>query len=234
MSSRRLPILIAFVVLLAAAVAVVLLTRDDEQGGGEPTGAYPEGCEPVAESDLPGPQEFSLSAPKGPPPSGPLQATITTNCGEMVADLDTENFPETAASFAYQAEEGVYDDNVIFRVEPDFVFQTGSPTQDATGDAGYSISEKVPAGTEYLRGTVAMGKSAIDPAGGSSSQYFIVTAPADAGLPPDYAVVGQVREEDFDVLDRINELAGTPDPATGQSEPQEPLVVSSVEISAEG
>lgn len=236
MSSRRLPILIAFLVLLAAAIAVVLLTRDEGEGGGEAaTGAYPEGCEPVAESDLPGPQEYSLKAPEGPPPSGPLEATITTNCGELVADLDTERFPETVASFVQQADEGVYDDNVIFRVEPDFVFQTGSPTQDATGDAGYSISERVPQGTEYLRGTVAMGKSAVDPRGGSSSQYFVVTAPADAGLPPDYAVVGQVQEEYFDVLDRINELAGTPDPATGQSEPKEPLVVSSVEISeAEG
>lgn len=231
MSAKRLPILIAFVVLLVAAVAVVLLTRDEPETGGADAAAYPEGCEPVAESDLPEPREYSLSAPDGPPPEGPVEATIATNCGELVADLDTRGFPKTVASFIQQADEGVYDDNVIFRVEPDFVFQTGSPTQDATGDAGYSIAEDVPPDTEYLRGAVAMGKSAVDPPGGSSSQYFVVTAPADGGLPPDYAPVGQVQEESFDVLDRINELAGTPDPATGQSEPTAPLVVFSVSIS---
>ena len=50
-----------------------------------------------------------------------------------------------------------------------------------------------------------MAKTAVEPPGASGSQFFVVTAPADAGLPPDYAVLGKVGEG-TEVVDAIGKL----------------------------
>ena len=50
-----------------------------------------------------------------------------------------------------------------------------------------------------------MAKTAVEPPGASGSQFFVVTAPADAGLPPDYAVLGKVTDG-MDVVDAIGKL----------------------------
>ena len=55
-----------------------------------------------------------------------------------------------------------------------------------------------------------MAKGQDEPAGASGSQFFVVTA-EDAGLPPDYALLGKVTAGQ-DVVDKIG-VAET-DPAT--------------------
>jgi peptidyl-prolyl cis-trans isomerase B (cyclophilin B) len=45
-----------------------------------------------------------------------------------------------------------------------------------------------------------------EPRGTSGSQFFIVTA-EDAGLPPDYAVLGEI-VEGLDVVEKIGRLGG--------------------------
>ena len=50
-----------------------------------------------------------------------------------------------------------------------------------------------------------MAKTVAEPVGASGSQFFIVTAPADAGLPPDYAVLGEVTKG-MDVVGAISKL----------------------------
>ena len=57
------------------------------------------------------------------------------------------------------------------------------------------------------------------PAGTSGSQFFVVTAD-DAGLPPDYALVGEVTDGK-DAIDRIAKV-----PANGNEEPIIPIVIS--------
>jgi cyclophilin family peptidyl-prolyl cis-trans isomerase len=49
-----------------------------------------------------------------------------------------------------------------------------------------------------------MAKTSAEPAGTSGSQFFVVTAD-DAGLPPDYAILGKV-VSGKDVVDRIGAL----------------------------
>ena len=68
-----------------------------------------------------------------------------------------------------------------------------------------------------------MAKTAVEPPGASGSQFFVVTAPADAGLPPDYAVLGKV-SEGMDVVDAIGELG---DP---QEQPTQVVTIDSVTI----
>ena len=71
------------------------------------------------------------------------------------------------------------------------MIQGGDPTATGAGGPGYLTVDRPPAGTRYLFGTVAMAKTQAQPAGTSGSQFFVVTG-ADAGLPPDYAVLGDV------------------------------------------
>jgi cyclophilin family peptidyl-prolyl cis-trans isomerase len=141
-----------------------------------------------------------------------LTATIETSCGRFDIRLDTSGFPKTVNSFAYLAKKGFYDDTIFHRIVPHFIVQGGDPLQNGRGGPGYTVTEKPPDNTTYTMGTVAMAKTAVEPAGRSGSQFFVVTA-ADAGLPPNYAILGKV-SSGFDVMKRIGKLG---DPASGDT-----------------
>ena len=75
---------------------------------------------------------------------------------------------------------------------PHFVIQGGDPLENGSGGPGYTRGRAAAARTpRYRMGTVAMAKTAVAPTGQSGSQFFVVTA-ADAGLPPNYAILGKV------------------------------------------
>ena len=95
------------------------------------------------------------------------------------------------------------------------------PQKAGTGGPGYFVDEPPPGNLSYTEGTVAMAKSAAEPIGRSGSQFFVVVA-ADAGLTPDYALVGEV-SEGMDVVQAISELGveGSDGP------PSTPVVIES-------
>jgi peptidyl-prolyl cis-trans isomerase B (cyclophilin B) len=149
---------------------------------------------------------------KGEKPTEDLDASKTyevimkTNCGSFTITLDQKQSPNTAASFAGLVRDGFYDGTVFHRIVPGFVIQGGDPTATGTGGPGYSTVDKPPADATYPHGVVAMAKTAAEAPGTSGSQFFIVTA-ADAGLPPEYAIVGTVTKG-IDVVDAIGQLGG--------------------------
>lgn len=152
-------------------------------------------------------------------------AVVDTTCGAFEITLATKDNPMTTASFEYMAENGVFDGSPFHRIIPNFVVQGGDPAGTGTGPGpGYTIDEPPPADTSYTEGVVAMAKSPVEPPGRSASQFFVVTVP-DAGLPPDYAVAGEVTEG-FDVVEAI-EAQGNPD---GSGDPLEPVIINSVTI----
>lgn len=212
--NRLLPLLVALA--LAAAIVGIYLVVSAGDGGGD---TLADGCEEVTK---PAPKKVDLS-----PPSeslrGPTTATVETSCGSFEIALDVDRAPKTSASFAHIAREGGYDETPIHRIEPGFVVQGGDPKGDGTGDAGYSIEEKPPADLVYSRGTVAMAKTGVEPAGTSGSQFFVVTA-ADAGLPADYALLGTV-VSGYSVVKRIESLGQT------GGRPKAVVVIRSVNIS---
>ncbi len=67
-----------------------------------------------------------------------------------------------------------------------------------------------------------MAKTQAEPPGRSGSQFFVVTVP-DAGLTPEYALVGRV-SSGFDVVQRIEQL-GTP-----SGTPKAPVVIRRVTV----
>jgi peptidyl-prolyl cis-trans isomerase B (cyclophilin B) len=153
--------------------------------------------------------------------------SLTTNCGTIQIQLDVRQAPRTTASFAYLVKRGFYDDLTFHRVAAGFVIQGGDPNGDGSGGPGYEIVEPPPSNLHYTFGTVAMAKTGSDPAGTSGSQFFIVTA-ADAPLPPQYALVGNVVGS-FAGVERIAKLPTDP-PQDGA--PKTPVVISSATLSS--
>ncbi len=193
-----------FALVAAGIVAAILISRGNG-GSGSATPASAGGCKQV---EQPQPKSVSFKAPKQTLRKGEkLTAVVETSCGVFEIALDTERAPKTVNSFVFLAEEGFYDGLTFHRVAPGFVIQGGDPLGNGTGGPGYSVDEKPPANLSYTKGTVAMAKSSAEPPGRSGSQFFVVLAP-DAGLPPEYALVGKV-SKGFDVVERIGRL-GTP------------------------
>lgn len=193
-----------FALIAAGVVAAILISRGG--GGSDPgTTASAGGCKQV---EAPKPKTVSFKAPPQTVKKGEaLTAVVETSCGRFDIALDTKRAPTTVNSVAFLADEGFYDGLSFQRVAPGFVIQGGDPLGNGTGGPGYSVDEKPPANLSYTKGTVAMAKSSAEPPGRSGSQFFVVLAP-DAGLPPEYALVGKV-SEGIDVVERIGKL-GTP------------------------
>lgn len=208
---RRWMILAAFAAIAVIIVAVVLISNggsDDSNSTSaaatDTTGESAEGCEEV---EAPEPKTVSFKKPDQVLSKGE-EATVEvkTNCGSFEIALDTKRAPKTANSFAFLVEEGFYDELTFHRVAPGFVIQGGDPEGTGTGGPGYSVDEKPPANLAYTKGVVAMAKSSAEPPGRSGSQFYVVTAP-DAGLPPEYALVGKV-SEGYDTVEKIDALGG--------------------------
>jgi len=153
-------------------------------------------------------------------PARTYTVRMVTNCGEIDIRLGVAQAPKTTASFASLVRKHFYDGLTFHRIAPGFVIQGGDPTGTGTGGPGYSVIEKPPADARYTRGVVAMAKTQTEAPGTSGSQFFIVTA-ADAQLPPQYAVVGNVIRGDG-VVTRISAI---PIGGSTGEQPQQPVVI---------
>jgi cyclophilin family peptidyl-prolyl cis-trans isomerase len=157
-----------------------------------------------------------------------VTVTLETNCGSIPIALDTKRAPKTASSFASLAEQGFYDGLSFHRIVPGFVVQGGDPQGTGMGGPGYKVVEAPPADLKYTRGVVAMAKTEVEKPGTSGSQFFIVTG-QDVGLPPDYALVGQVTGDGMATVDKIEAA-----PINQQTEqPDAPIVISKATVSGE-
>jgi len=217
---RRWIVLAVFALVAIGVVAAILIGRSGGGNSDSSTVASPGGC---AEVEPPEPKTVSLPAPEQTVKRGEsLTAVVETSCGTFDIALDTKQAPKTANSFAYLAEEGFYDGLTFHRIIPGFVVQGGDPEGTGNGGPGYSVDEKPPANLSYTKGTVAMAKTSAEPPGRSGSQFFVVVEP-DAGLPPEYALVGKV-DKGFSTVERIARI-GTPEGA-----PKRTVVMEKVTI----
>jgi peptidyl-prolyl cis-trans isomerase B (cyclophilin B) len=144
--------------------------------------------------------------------------TIETNCGSFTITLDQKQSPHATAAFVSLAKSGFFDRTTFHRIVPGFVIQGGDPTGTGTGGPGFSTLDPPRPTARYTRGVVAMAKTGAEPPGTAGSQFFVVTAD-DAGLPPDYAVIGTVTKG-LPVVMRIGALGNA------QEQPTEPVVIS--------
>jgi cyclophilin family peptidyl-prolyl cis-trans isomerase len=231
---KRSPAHLICALALVPVLALAACGGDDDSGGGGGGGGSGGGsggatapsskragdCKQVAQ-----PHAKSNGGAKRPTQALDAGATydvvLETNCGDITIRLDQKASPRTAASFASLAKSGFFDDTFFHRIVPGFVVQGGDPTGTGTGGPGYSTRDVPPRGTAYTKGVVAMAKTAAEPPGTAGSQFYIVTAP-DAGLPPEYALLGKVVKGQA-VVDAIGKLG---DPASGEAgTPLQPVVI---------
>ncbi len=218
---RRWIILAVFALVAGAVVAAVLIGRGGGGGGkSTSTSASAEGCKHV---EAPPAKHVSFRAPKQVLKKGEAAtASIKTNCGSFEIELATVQAPKTTNSFAFLADQGFYNDLTFHRIAPGFVIQGGDPLGTGIGGPGYKVTEKPPKNLTYTKGVVAMAKSGSDPPGSSGSQFFVVTG-ADAGLPPEYALLGRV-SKGLGVVEHIGKLG------TSAEKPKQTILMEKVTI----
>jgi peptidyl-prolyl cis-trans isomerase B (cyclophilin B) len=218
---RVLPILLASLVFVAGCGG-----GSDEASSGDTNATTTTAVTECADVDAPDARTPEpAKAPSEPlDPAKTYTLTFATSCGSFTVTLDQKLAPKTAASLVALAHDGYFDDTIFHRVVSGFVIQGGDPTQSGSGGPGYSTVDVPPSDAKYTKGVVAMAKSQVEAPGTSGSQFFVVTG-EDAGLPPDYAIVGEVTDG-MDTVERIDAL-GTPG---GDGPPTKPVVVSSVTV----
>ena len=179
------------------------------------------GCEEASAAKV---SERSGKKPKARlDPDKTYRLAFSTSCGSFTITLDLEQAPLTSASLVALAQAKFFDGTAFHRIVPGFVIQGGDPTGTGQGGPGYSTLDKPPPNARYTKGVVAMAKTQAEPPGTAGSQFFVVVG-EDAGLPPEYAVVGAVTEG-MDVVERIGAQG---DPAT--EKPLRQVVIERVEV----
>jgi peptidyl-prolyl cis-trans isomerase B (cyclophilin B) len=136
--------------------------------------------------------------------SKPHTVHVLTNFGSFDVRLDVEDSPCTTSSFAALVRKRFFDGTIFHRIVPGFVIQGGDPTGTGRGGPGYTVVDVPPKDSLYTKGVVAMAKTAAEPLGTAGSQFFVVTAD-NAGLPPQYAILGVVTKG-LPVVERIGRL----------------------------
>jgi peptidyl-prolyl cis-trans isomerase B (cyclophilin B) len=221
----RLPTLVAL--LLACTLLLAACGGDDKEKAAtpepteEPAAAADTGCEKVPAAK---PKDVEVAKPTAELDKGKTYvARVLTNCGEFEITLDAKRAPKTGGSFKTLVDKRFYDGLSFHRIVAGFVIQGGDPKGDGQGGPGYSVTEAPPDDLVYSKGVVAMAKTQTEAAGTSGSQFFVVTG-EDAGLPPDYALLGEVTKGQ-EVVDKIGVVEVGPD-----EKPIDPVVIRQIRI----
>ncbi len=129
-------------------------------------------------------------------------ATIHTDKGQIVMELDALYAPQHVNNFVFLTKEGFFDGLTFHRYEPGFVIQGGDPLGAGSGGPGYRIPPEI--GLLHEKGAVAMARQgdAVNPQRKSSGSQFYITLEATANLDGDYSVFGKV-VEGFDVVQQL-------------------------------
>ena len=98
-------------------------------------------------------------------------AIISTEKGDMKAELYADETPIAVENFIKLAENRFYDGLTFHRVIPNFVIQGGCPNGNGTGGPGWTIKCETSAERQYHdRGVLSMAHRGKDTGG---SQFFI-------------------------------------------------------------
>ena len=158
------------------------------------------------------------------------RAVISTDLGDIEADLFTTDAPKAAGNFVELAKKGYYNDVIFHRVIPGFVIQGGdgqhgkksslNAGQVGTGGPGYKFEDE-PIKGDYARGALAMANSGPNTNG---SQFFICHQDLTGKLPKNYTLFGQVTKG----LDIIDQIANAP--RNARDLPDAPVAMKTVTI----
>lgn len=164
---------------------------------------------------------------------GRVLATMQTSAGPIGLTLDRALAPCTVNSFLSLAKQGFYTNTPCHRLVTNptlHVLQCGDPTGSGTGGPGYTIPDEVFPELTYGRGYVAMANTGQPNSGGS--QFFLIYG--QTKLPPQYTVFATISPAGLTTLDEIAKAGddGSLEPSPGGGRPNQPVMITSVDISA--
>ena len=154
----------------------------------------------------------------------PIASWSRRTAASFTIELDQEHAPKTAASLVSLAENGFFDGTIFHRVVPGLRDPGRRPDRHRHRWPRLPDGRRAARTTRrYTQGVVAMAKAGVEAPGTSGSQFFVVTG-ADVGLPPEYAIVGEVTEG----LDAVLAIDGS---ASRDGPPSQPVVIEKVTVS---
>jgi len=156
-------------------------------------------------------------------PGTTYQAEVITDYGRFTLGFFPDVAPRHVRNFIDLARSGYYDHNLVHRIIPGVMIQSGDPTSSGRGGPGWTLKAEF-SDKPHERGTLSMARQAGDPdsAGG---QWFICLdrVPKWDGK---YTVFGQVLAG-MDTVDRIGRV-----PVADEDVPQEAVTIEQVVIHA--
>jgi len=164
---------------------------------------------PNPDGSSPTRQRFDAPPPMCIDPAHRYSATMETSKGTLVIALDAVSAPKTVNNFVFLARYHYFDGIVFHRIIPGFVVQGGDPEGSGRGGPGYRFEDELPQSGRYQIGSLAMANAGPDTNG---SQFFIISGPDGARLPPQYSLFGEVVSggEVVQALDAAGTKGGKP------------------------
>ena len=207
-----------------AAPVTEAAAESEADSGPDEAAADPTSC--PAEDGSDGPlNQFDAPPPLCIDPDTMYAAAFDTNMGSFTMLLNPALDIDSVNNFVVLGRWGAFDGTLFHRIISDFVIQGGDVQLDfGRGGPGYQFTGAFPPADDWYRiGSVAMANRGNPATNGS--QFFVITGPNGAGLPPLYSPLGHVVEG----MDVVMEIEGV---ATGAGDvPVQDVVVKSVTIS---
>lgn len=125
---------------------------------------------------------------------------ISTESGDMKAELWDDVAPGHVANFLKLAESGFYDNLNFHRIIAGFVIQGGCPKGDGTGGPNWTVMAEFN-DRDHVPGTLSMARSA-DPDSAGSQFFVCLTREHCRHLDGQYTAFGQV-VDGMDVVEKI-------------------------------
>ena len=176
---------------------------------------------PPFDGSAPKSQKFASEPEMGIDPTKRYTATMETSMGTMVIALDALKAPRTVNSFVFLALNHYYDGIIFHRIIRGFVCQGGDPTGTGRGGPGYQYADELPKAGQYQIGSLAMANAGPNTNG---SQFFLISGPSGVGLPPAYALFGQV-VKGLEIVEAMQNV-----PTGAGDRPSTDVVINSVTI----
>ncbi len=176
---------------------------------------------PAADGSSPKAQKFPDAPEMGIDPTKRYTATMETSLGQLVIALDPISAPKTVNNFVFLARYHYYDGIVFHRIINGFVCQGGDPEGTGRGGPGYRFEDELPAPGRYEVGSLAMANAGPNTNG---SQFFLISGPQGAGLPPQYSLFGKV-VKGLDIVEQMQSVA-----TDRQDRPLNDVVIHSVTV----
>ncbi len=139
------------------------------------------------------PRGYDEVPPQVIDPDKDYVATFRTSKGDFAVELFAEQAPVNVNSFVFLAQDGWYDDQTFFYVDPEFVAQSGDPTNNgfSLSFAGYTCSDEIsPDLTFDEAGLLALYTPQPN---NNNGQFFITYAPIP-DLNGRFTIIGRIIE----------------------------------------